>query len=39
MMYQDLASPAKGLSIEDVVDASILQRIQDKFAKAMAWRP
>ena len=28
-------SPAKGLSIEDVVDVSVLQRIQDRFAKAM----
>jgi LytS/YehU family sensor histidine kinase len=35
MMQQHLQSPATGLSIEDVVDASILQRIQDKFAKAM----
>lgn len=35
MVQQDLDSPAKGLSIEDVVDASVLQHIQDKFAKAM----
>jgi two-component system LytT family sensor kinase len=28
-------SAASGISIEDVVDTSILQRIQDKFAKAM----
>ncbi|MCB0193461.1 MAG: PocR ligand-binding domain-containing protein [Anaerolineae bacterium] len=35
-MIQQLAeSPAKGLSVEDVVDISVLQRIQDRFAKAM----
>lgn len=35
MIYPHPESPAKGLSIEDVVDVAILQRIQDKFAKAM----
>jgi LytS/YehU family sensor histidine kinase len=32
---QNVYSPARGLSIEDVVDISVLQQIQDTFARAM----
>jgi two-component system LytT family sensor kinase len=35
MTMPQARSVATGLSIEDVVDVAILQRIQDKFAKAM----
>jgi ligand-binding sensor protein len=35
VQLQNAQSPAKGLSIEDVVDISVLQQIQDTFARAM----